>query len=341
MQLLRILSTPHAGIPAELAATERDGFDAVYDMDKKIRRMDKSSLSSKHHEHTYQGRCKELHPGLTAHQSPPVMGEIMLVQYLLLAGLTVLLISAAYGLHRLYHTLCRERHENRRLRELIRTGFLEVDSDLEQMRRLRHDLRHYLQVTGGEVVPDTLLTELADVLKRSVTTFGGSWAVSGLSRHYQSLAEAEGFEADLQLENSPVPDFLLPDVCLVLSNLLENAVEALRREGSGWICAKSISANGFLTIIVANSSSTRLHWVNGRCLSSKAEGRFGVGLATVQDIAHKCGGQATFLADGNHFRAQVILSCSAPPCPMTAGDIAMTQAVTDHPAPLANRAHPK
>ena len=35
MQLLRILSTPHAGIPAELAATERDGFDAVYDMDKK------------------------------------------------------------------------------------------------------------------------------------------------------------------------------------------------------------------------------------------------------------------------------------------------------------------
>ena len=266
----------------------------------------------------------------------------MRIQYaLLLVVLTVLLVCSVYGLHRLYHTLCRERQENHRLRELIQTGFREVDSDLEQMRRLRHDLRHYLQVTGGEVVPDALLTELADVLKRSVSTFGDSWAISGLVRHYQALAEREGFGVDLQLENSPVPEFLLPDVCLVLSNLLEHAVEALRREGGGWICAKGISANGFLTIMVNNSSSTRLHWVNGRCLSSKAEGRFGVGLAAVQDIARRCGGQATFFADGTHFRAQVILSCSAPPCPMTAGDIAMTQAVTDHPAPLANRAHPK
>ena len=48
---------------------------------------------------------------------------------------------------------------------------------------------------------------------------------------------------------------LLPDVCLVLSNLLENAVEALQREGTGWLRARCRSAQGYLSLVVGNSSS--------------------------------------------------------------------------------------
>ena len=117
---------------------------------------------------------------------------------------------------------------------------------------------------------------------------------------------------DFRLEHLPVSEGQLPDVCLVLSNLLENAVEALRREGGGWLRARSTFADGYLTIVVGNSSSERLRRVNGRYLSSKAEGRFGVGLATVQEIARKYGGQAEFSADGKEFRAAVFLTCASP-----------------------------
>ena len=231
---------------------------------------------------------------------------------LIMAALAVRLARAAVALPRLRRALHRERAENRRLRELIRTGSREADAELERARRLRHDLRHYLQIVGGGTPPEALLPELSAGQERSAVDWGGSWAVSSLVCYYQAQAEAEGFLADLQLEHTPVPEALPPEVCLVLSNLLENAVEALRREGGGWLRARGASAEGYLTIVVGNASSARLRWVNGRCLSSKAEGRFGVGLATVQDIARKYGGRAEFSADGKEFRASVFLSCPAP-----------------------------
>ena len=237
---------------------------------------------------------------------------------LIMAALAVLLAWAAFALHRLRRALHRERAENRRLRELIRTGSREADAELERARRLRHDLRHYPQIVGGGTPPDALLPELSAGQERSAVDWGGSWAVSSLVCYYQAQAEAEGFLADLQLEHTPVPEALLPDVCLVLSNLLENAVEALRREGGGWLRARSASAEGYLTIVVGNASSARLRWVNGRCLSSKAEGRFGVGLATVQDIARKYGGCAEFTADGREIRASVLLTCPAPAAQVSA-----------------------
>ena len=64
--------------------------------------------------------------------------------------------------------------------------------------------------------------------------------------------------------------------------------------------------------MVGNSSSAPLKSVNGRYLSSKAEGRFGIGLATVQDIARKYGGTAEFTADGHQFLASVFLPFPTP-----------------------------
>ena len=96
------------------------------------------------------------------------------------------------------------------------------------------------------------------------------------------------------------------------ANLLENAVEALQREGGGWLRARCISTEGYLSLVVGNASTARLRSVNGRYLSSKAEGRFGLGLATVQEIARKYGGRAEFTADGEQFLASVFLPCPAP-----------------------------
>lgn len=231
---------------------------------------------------------------------------------LAVAVLAGLLIWAGCGLRRLRSALCQEREENRRLRELVRAGAREAEAELEQMRRLRHDMRHFLQMAEGGAPLGSLLSVLETAQEQPASARDGSWAVSSLVRGYQSLAEDEGFSVDFRLEHLPVSEGQLPDVCLVLSNLLENAVEALRREGGGWLRARSTFADGYLTIVVGNSSSERLRRVNGRYLSSKAEGRFGVGLATVQEIARKYGGQAEFSADGKEFRAAVFLTCASP-----------------------------
>ena len=228
--------------------------------------------------------------------------KLLWIVCILLAAAAIWL---AVQLVRLRRTVQQEQQENRHLRELLSMGTRKAERELEQLHRLHHDLRHFLCIMEGQNIPQALSSELDEPVTPS-----GNWALSALVAHYQKRAEAAGVTADLSLHIEPDLDLLLPDLCLILSNLLENALEALEREGGGWLRARCTSfSGGYISLVVGNSSTARLRHVNGRYLSSKREGRFGIGLSTVQDIAHKYNGNAEFLSDGQQFRAQIFLPC--------------------------------
>lgn len=235
-----------------------------------------------------------------------------------LAALALLLLLAGVALLRLrrqghYLTLDlnREREENRRLRELLQAGTQMAQDDLSQLRKLRHDLRHYLLLAG-----DPSAAAEADALRQSLdatpAAAGGSWAFSALERYYRDKAQALGFQADLHLTPPQGWDEAMPDLFLILSNLLENAIEALEREGGGWLRARSVCAPGYFSLVVGNPCTRPLQTAGEHYLSSKAPGRFGVGLATVRDTAQRYGGQASFTVEDGVFRAAVFLLSPAP-----------------------------
>ena len=220
---------------------------------------------------------------------------------LLAAVSSVLALGLLLWVLRLRKTLRREREENQRLRRLLRVGSQAASTDLAQMKKLRHDLRQYLTLAEASAVlrdapdPAPPVGELE------------SWAVSALKRHYLERAKVLGFQADLQLTLPQTWEDAIPDVCLVLNNLLENAIEALQREGGGWLRAGSIATSGYFSLVVGNSCTKPLRTLGGRYLSSKAPGRFGIGLETVQEIAKRYGGLAEFTVENGAFRASVFL----------------------------------
>ena len=220
---------------------------------------------------------------------------------LLAAVASVLALGLLLWVLRLRKTLRREREENQRLRRLLRVGSQAASTDLAQMKKLRHDLRQYLTLAEASAVlrdapdPAPPVGELE------------SWAVSALKRHYLERAKVLGFQADLQLTLPQTWEDAIPDVCLVLNNLLENAIEALQREGGGWLRAGSIATSGYFSLVVGNSCTKPLRTLGGRYLSSKAPGRFGIGLETVQEIAKRYGGLAEFTVENGAFRASVFL----------------------------------
>ena len=220
---------------------------------------------------------------------------------LLAAVASVLALGLLLWVLRLRKTLRREREENQRLRRLLRVGSQAASTDLAQMKKLRHDLRQYLTLAEASAVlrdapdPAPAVGELE------------SWAVSALKRHYLERAKVLGFQADLQLTLPQTWEDAIPDVCLVLNNLLENAIEALQREGGGWLRAGSVATSGYFSLVVGNSCTKPLRTLGGRYLSSKAPGRFGIGLETVQEIAKRYGGLAEFTVENGAFRASVFL----------------------------------
>lgn len=236
------------------------------------------------------------------------MTGVLVILVLLLAAAGALL-----GMQRkkraLAQTLAREQEENRRLRELLQMGSQLAQNDLAQLRRLRHDLRHYLLLAKNPAAGEDALRQALEDLPPT----GGNWAFSALERYYGEKARALGFQADLHISPPQDWDGAAPDLFLILSNLLENAIEALQREGGGWLRARSMCAPGYFSLVVGNTCTRPLEMANGRYLSSKAPGRFGVGLATVQEAARRYGGQASFTVEEGAFRAAVFLL--RPPAP--------------------------
>lgn len=238
------------------------------------------------------------------------------MDWILLPLLGLGLLGALVWIGRLKRTLQHSREENQRLRQLLLLGSHRAQEDLDALRKLRHDLRHYLRMTELSPLPDAVVEALRCTVEQPISTVGvPSWTLSALERYYQDQGKALGFDTDIRLNLSLPREELMPDLCLIVSNLLENAVEALQREGGGWLRARSRSTPGYISLVIGNSCSHPLHIHNGHYLSSKREGRVGVGLSTVQTIVQRYGGKAEFSANGTEFRAEIFLPCNSPKQP--------------------------
>lgn len=226
------------------------------------------------------------------------------VPALLAAGVMLYLL---WRLFRAQAALRREREENSRLRGVLEESARVAQADSDRLRQLRHDLRHYLLLAEAGAAGREEAGTLRSHLERAPAPGRESWALSALERYYQAQAQALGLQADLRLVPPQSWEGLVPDLCLVVSNLLENALEALQREGGGWLRVRSVSTAGYYSLVVGNCCTRPLRSINGRYLSSKAPGRFGIGLSTVQSVARRCGGQAEFTVENGEFRATVFL----------------------------------
>lgn len=228
-------------------------------------------------------------------------------------GLILALFAAAalvvllWRLFQAKKALRREQEENRQLRGLLQTGSQLAQSDRDQLRKLRHDLRHYLDL--AQIAPE--LEQAALPLHQAlgdVPSVGGeNWAISALEQLYRERAQVLGFQADLRITSPSTGGADMADLYLVVGNLLENGIEALQREGNGHLRARSVSTAGYFSLVVGNTCTRPLRTLNGRYLSSKAPGRFGLGLETVREVARRYGGQAEFSVENGEFRASVFL----------------------------------
>ena len=116
--------------------------------------------------------------------------EIILI-ILAAAGLLLWLL---WRLGRLRDALRREREENLHLRELLQMGNQMAQTDLEQLRKLRHDLRQYLILTEERSLsPDSASTLRNALEELPAEPRRESWAMSVLEQYYLDQANALGF----------------------------------------------------------------------------------------------------------------------------------------------------
>ncbi len=186
---------------------------------------------------------------------------------------------------------------------------------IEETRHARHDLRHHFTQLSA-MAKDGELDQIKNYLSKAQEKipnldmrFSENRAADSVIGHYCALARRENvpFLTNIDLPAElPVDEM---DMCLILSNLLENALEASGRtnEIKRQIKVEIYLHSGRLLLIqIENTYDGNIKEKDGIFQSSKRKGN-GIGIQSVRRIAEKNGGDSTFSYNDGIFTAKIML----------------------------------
>ena len=214
----------------------------------------------------------------------------------------------------------RLQHENQLL-TMQQQRYENLKAAIEEARQVRHDLRHQLgqlSALAEEGDLEKIKTYLSSAVSRIPNLelhFCENRAADSVVGYYCALAKRENIPYSVQLD---LPECLPVDeinLCLVLSNLLENALEASLRTAPARRRIKLtayLHGNSLALIQIENTYDGVIREKGGVFQSSKRKGD-GVGLQSVRHIAEKSGGVSTVTYQDGLFCAKVMLRGSL--CP--------------------------
>ena len=193
-----------------------------------------------------------------------------------------------------------------RLAEMQRVNYDLLRERVEETKTAQHDLRHhfvmiegFLQYREYDKLEAYVREYQASIRHIQPAEYSKNPVVDVLARHYALLAERDGISLTMKLDIGKEVGARDCDLCALLSNLLENGLEACTRQEKGkrYIDLSIGQKPSMLSIIMENSTDGKVAQRGGAFLSSKAEGRKGYGLDSIRAIAARYNGDTEFFYD--------------------------------------------
>ncbi|MDO4548749.1 MAG: GHKL domain-containing protein [Clostridia bacterium] len=186
-------------------------------------------------------------------------------------------------------------------------------AQMDEVRRARHDQRHHRAAMSALIKEGDLaaLAEYIDAAARDedAVPVTGNFAADSILLYYIDAAKALDTRMETDLAIGIKTPLSAPDLCVVLGNLLENALEAQRyiAPESRYIRVVARGDEARLTLAVDNRFDGVLKTQNGAYLSRKEGSEHGLGLSSVKAVCEKYGGVLQLEADGGLFMAGVVI----------------------------------
>ena len=184
---------------------------------------------------------------------------------------------------------------------------------IENVNRTAHDLKHALRAldqapkaTAGEFV-STATDYIRDY---QMTVWSEDEVLNTILSEKALLCESKGIAFSCSLGDVSLRFFSVPDLCVLLGNVIDNAIEGvskLENPAERAISLQIRRATGLVLMTCDNpyAGTVRLR-EDGLPRTSKAEAwKHGYGLKSVRLIAEKYGGTLTVGAEGGVFTVQI------------------------------------
>ena len=200
----------------------------------------------------------------------------------------------------------------------------QIEDYIEINRKLNHDFRHHLRTIASIAQKNddtTVLNYLKEIEQLKTTmlpttpiSFCSNPVLNALLRYYYNAANEQQIKIDFKLdlpEKLPLSDV---EICSILGNLLENAIEACLRKPSlpRSITLKTRRTQFTLFLLLENTYDGTIKMQNNQFLSQKTcEKRFGIGLASVHDILQRHHGTLDIYPEQEVFKVGISLPLSS------------------------------
>lgn len=203
------------------------------------------------------------------------------------------------------------------LAEYRKKQYLDLKEYISSNRRLRHDFRQSLLVIrqyAREGKCENILRHIQaytdEMDSHNVEQICENVALNTILQYYKEKAEDNGIEFRAEVQILRETSFAETDLCVLMGNLLENAIEACSRQtGAERYITLKVEMKGprTMSLIISNSFSGKVRKKSDRYLSSKRED-FGIGIASVRHITEKYGGFTKISHENQIFTVYVLLN---------------------------------
>ncbi len=190
-----------------------------------------------------------------------------------------------------------------------------VRSQYQEIRQIRHDMKQHLDAVSGLQLEGKIdaaqkyISEISSGLERIEMFMDvGNDFVNAILNSKLSIAKSRGIEV-LCNSSSEVGGINEYDLCNLIGNMLDNAIEAAEKTSDNAVVEVSIRSDKYkLMITVANSILQSVLNVNSELKTSKKEVELhGFGVKSIETIAEKYGGSVDFYEENLTFFCRVIL----------------------------------
>lgn len=189
-----------------------------------------------------------------------------------------------------------------------------IKNQYEEMRRIRHDMKQNLTVISALYKEGKYkeACKYADKISDNLTKFDilidvGNDFINAILNSKLSIAKEHGIEV-LCVSSSNIGGVEDTDLCNLLGNMLDNAIEAAEKCNNSFIEVSLNSDEYKIHVMISNSIKESVFKHNCNLVSTKNDNNtHGYGIKTIKSIAEKYGGIANFYEDENMFYCQVIM----------------------------------
>ena len=205
---------------------------------------------------------------------------------------------------------------------LMEKNYQTLHQDLQENAKRIHDFHHHLQAIlglaeqAGDQNTEEYVQSLLDVSYRDVRMCScGNDIIDAVINCSAAEAARSQIDFHYNVELSSSLSQIAPiDLCAVLGNQVENALDACRKipDSQRRFIQVSIRQNkSFVVIQVINSAYRNPFTADGRLVTNKEDSEFhGLGLKSIQDTVDKYNGYLTNSYENHQFQSEALLCFS-------------------------------